>query len=226
MRSVFANELAAIETRIYDDLRRAVFTLGVVADAVRAPTSVWSEEIARSARDLRRASHGFDGDLVTITARQGPVAGDLRLVVSLIQVTQHEGLIANQFGLISEQLVKIGHIGPDQCEGGDQLAEMARLAGEQLHRALRAFITRDVQVAHAIDGDDDAIDRLNRVVFEGARCLQAGPQERELALRQVLIARSLERIGDNAVDIAEQLVFLVSGDRLEFTDASHPKRKA
>jgi phosphate uptake regulator len=50
-----------------------------------------------------------------------------------------------------------------------------------------------------------------------------GARERELALRYVLIARSLERIGDNAVDIAEQAVFLVTAELQEFSDASRPK---
>jgi phosphate uptake regulator len=51
-------------------------------------------------------------------------------------------------------------------------------------------------------------------------------RERELALRHVLIARSLERIGDNAVDIAEQAVFLVTAERREFSDASQPRAAA
>jgi phosphate transport system protein len=225
MRVVFAAELAAVEKRISDELRQVVMTLGVLADAVRTPGCEWAGEIAQRAHQLRRASHEVDDELVTMTARQGPVAGDLRLVVSLLQVTQHESLIANQFELISEQLGRIDAVGPNHREAADQLAQMARLAGEQLLRAFRAFLARDVKMARQIDRDDDVIDGLNRTVFEGARTLEGGPEERELALRQMLIARSLERIGDNAVDIAEQVVFLVSGARLEFSDASQPKRR-
>ena len=65
-------------------------------------------------------------------------------------------------------------------------------------------------MAQRIDRDDDAIDKLNRAIFEATLELEAAHDERELALRHVLIARSPERVGDNAVDIAEQAAFLVT----------------
>jgi phosphate uptake regulator len=60
-------------------------------------------------------------------------------------------------------------------------------------------------------------------VFEATYALNGNHGERELAMRYVLIARSLERIGDNAVDIAEEAVFLVTAQLHQFTDASRPK---
>ena len=63
------------------------------------------------------------------------------------------------------------------------------------------------------------------MVFEAALKLEGRPSELELALRHVLIARSLERVGDNAVDIAEQAAFLATAQLREFTDASHPKSR-
>jgi len=176
------------------------------------------------AYQLRDASRRTDAQLVMITARQAPVAGDLRLVLTLLQVAQHQGQIADLFELIADQVQAIGTDRRGRPETAQRLAEMARLAGEQLHRTLRAFVSRDVVVARSIHRDDDAIDRLNRAVFEATLSLEAGPSDRELALRQVLIARSLERIGDNAVDIAEQLAFLVTKELREFSDASHPRR--
>ena len=62
-------------------------------------------------------------------------------------------------------------------------------------------------------------------MFEATFDLDAPPDQRELALRHVLIARSLERIGDNAVDIAEQVAFLAEGRVREFTDASQPRKR-
>ena len=77
--------------------------------------------------------------------------------------------------------------------------------------------------ALVLQHEDDALDRLNRQVFEATYALNGNHGERELAMRYVLIARSLERIGDNAVDIAEQAVFLVTAQLQQFTDASRPK---
>jgi phosphate uptake regulator len=73
-----------------------------------------------------------------------------------------------------------------------------------------------------LDRDDNELDRLNRAVFDVTLEVDDAA-ERELALRHVLIARSLERIGDNALDIAEQAAFLATAELHEFTDASRPK---
>ena len=99
---------------------------------------------------------------------------------------------------------------------------MATLAGSQIERAARAFVSRDFKLARGLEREDDAIDKLNREVFEIALVLE---DRRELGLRYVLIVRSLERIGDNAVDIAGQAAFLVTAELREFTGASRPKPK-
>jgi len=162
---------------------------------------------------------------VTITACQAPVASDLRRVLSLIQVAQHLGLIANQFDLISQQLREID-AGALDCQGtGERLSEMAMLAATQLEHAAGAFAARDVGAAQGIERDDDAIDKLNRVVFEAALVLATGRGARELGLRHVLVARGLERVGDNAVDIANQVSFLVTGRHQQISVASGPQRR-
>jgi phosphate transport system protein len=70
---------------------------------------------------------------------------------------------------------------------------------------------------------DDEIDRLNREIFSLA--LQSGDDRdaREWGATMMLVARSIERVGDNAVDIGEQTAFVVTGLFREFTDASHPE---
>jgi phosphate uptake regulator len=100
---------------------------------------------------------------------------------------------------------------------------MTTLAGSQLHSATTACAARDIAQAQQVERDDDAIDKLNRGIFEVPLELEDASDERELGLRYVLIARSLERVRDNAVDIAEQAAFLVTHQLREFTDASRPK---
>ena len=85
---------------------------------------------------------------------------------------------------------------------------------------MRPFVVHDAESALELQREDDALDRLNRQVFQATYALDGNHEERELAMRYVLIARSLERIGDNAVDIAEQAVFLVTAQLQQFSDAS------
>ena len=226
MREKFAADLAAIEGRLDAALGQTVVTLASVADAVVDPTPESSRAIAESALELRIASHRADAELVTITARQAPVASDLRLVLSLIQIAQYVGLIANQFDLISQQLSEIDVGARDRQGTGERLSQMAMLVGAQLEHAAGAFGARDIGLAEGIEREDDAIDKVNRVVFEATLVLAAGQDERELGLRHVLIARSLERIADNAVDIASQVIFLVTAQHREISDASRRERRS
>ena len=225
MREGFARQLAGIEQRINRELEGAARALVSIADAFSDPGADKADVIAEHGHRLRQASHGVDTELVAITARQAPVAGDLRLVLALIQLAHHEALIANQFELVSQHLIDIDAAVPDRVGTAERLSAMSVLAGSQLHRAGAAFAARDVALARRVDRDDDAIDQLNREVFEAALKLEGRPSELELALRHVLIARSLERVGDNAVDIAEQAAFLATAQLREFTDASHPKSR-
>ncbi len=226
MREAFADQLAELEQRIGAGLGNAVSTLADVAAAVTDLDDARSESIAQAGQLLRSSARSVDTDLVTITARQAPVAGDLRLVLALVQIAHSQGLIANQFELISDQLARIDPNVPDRYGTAERVSSMATLAGSQLAHAASAFSTRDLALARGIEREDDAIDHLNREVFETTLELEEAPERRELGLRYVLIARSLERIGDNAVDIAEQAGFLLTAKLREFTDASRPKPKA
>jgi phosphate transport system protein len=223
MREAFAGQLADLETRIESALDDARATLVAIGKALGGHSDQQVALIAQRARELRDVSRSIDTDLVVVTARQAPVAGDLRLVLALIQLAHHAALIANQFELVSEQLTAIDPNVLDRQRTATKLTEMTKLAGDQLHSAVTAFASRDLARAQQIDRQDDAIDLLNRQVFEVTLELEAAPEQRELALRHVLIARSLERVGDNAVDIAEQAAFLITTELHEFTDASQPR---
>lgn len=226
MREAFANQLAELEHRLEDGLERAAVTLPEIAEAIHVPSHEKVQKVADEAAELRRAGRTVDSELVIVTARQTPVASDLRLVLALIEVAHHSTLIANQFDLISEQLVSVEAAAIDRGGTASQLSAMTHLAGSQLSHAVRAFRSRDLAVALRIDVEDDEIDKLHREVFEAALGLEHAPEEHELALRHVLIARSIERIADNAVDIAEQAAFVVTAERSEFTDASIPRHRS
>jgi phosphate transport system protein len=225
VRELLATELVELEHHLEDGLERAAATHPQIADAIQIPSPDKVEKIADEARRLRRAGRRVDSELVIVTARQAPVASDLRLVLALIEVAHHSILIANQFHLITEQLISVDPAALDRGGTAVQVAAMTHLAGSQLCHAVRAFPSRDLAVALRIDVEDDEIDKLNREVFEAALALEDGPEEHELALRHVLIARSMERIADNAVDIAEQAAFVVTAERSEFTDASLPRHR-
>jgi phosphate transport system protein len=86
----------------------------------------------------------------------------------------------------------------------------------------RAFAERDAALAEDLAVQDREISRLQREVFRLAIEVGEDADTREWAMHMVIVARALERLGDNAVDIGEQTAFVVTGLFREFSDSSHP----
>jgi phosphate transport system protein len=104
----------------------------------------------------------------------------------------------------------------------EHIFKMGKLARSEVAQSKQAFLLRDVEVAQDLVRQDQEINRLNRAVFARAVEIGTDADRREWAMSMMLVARALERIGDNAVDIGEQVAFVVTGLFREFSDASTP----
>ena len=99
---------------------------------------------------------------------------------------------------------------------------MGNATRAEIRQAKRAFSERNVDMARDLVRQDDVIDNLNRECFQLALEIGDDHDRREWAMTMLLVARAIERIGDNAVDVGEQVAFVVTGLFREFEDASHP----
>ncbi len=160
--------------------------------------------------------------LLSLLARQAPVAGDLRLVAALLHAMKDIERMGDQCVNIAKTIPLAGHEPPRSPEIVDCVLRMGAVAREEILQAKAAFAARDAVLAEDLVRRDRAVNALNREVFR--RALDAGADEeaREWAMLQVMAARALERIGDHAVDIGEQTAFVVTGLFREFTDGSQP----
>ena len=102
------------------------------------------------------------------------------------------------------------------------LEEMGSRAEEMIRVALDAFATATSRRAESLVDLDELIDRGNRRFVERLIDVGGDATAREWGLRMLIVARSLERIGDHAVDVGEQVAYLVTAEFREFSDASHP----
>jgi phosphate transport system protein len=109
----------------------------------------------------------------------------------------------------------------DDLQLTKRILEMGRRARALAVDSAKAFAARDVAAAERLCEVDDEVDALNREVFQIAVALAGDPSAREWAMWMTQVARALERIGDNAVDIGEETAFVASGVYREFVDASH-----
>jgi len=161
--------------------------------------------------------------ILSLLALQAPVAGDLRLVAALLHVIKHIERMGDQCVNMAKLVPLAGHEPPADTELLNNLGRMGELARSLVVQAKQAFARRDVGLAQDLVRQDDEIDRLNRACFRRALEIGDDPDPREWAMHMMLIARCLERIGDNSVDIGEQCAFVVTGLFREFEDASHPE---
>ena len=208
MSDPLAGELGAGALRLEAQLGEAVLLVERVGDAVLRPEPAEAVRLRQDGARLKRGCRRIEVDLVSVAARTAPRGDDLRHVVALLQIAQHAALIANQFGLIAEQLQAVDASIHDRRGTAQKVSRMAFMAAAQLAGAVAALARRERARAPELDREDDQLDQLNRGVFTAAHALEVSPRRRELALRHVLIARSLERVGDNSVKIAEQAALL------------------
>jgi phosphate transport system protein len=160
--------------------------------------------------------------VLSLLARQAPVASDLRLIAAVLDVIKHFERMGDQCVNVAKLIRTQGSDAPVQKEILARILQMGRQARVLVLQAQRAFAERDVHLAEDLVRQDDEIDRLNRECFQLALEVGDDQNAREWAMYMMLAARALERIGDNAVDIGEQTAFVVTGLFEEFQDASHP----
>ena len=161
--------------------------------------------------------------ILSLLALQAPVAGDLRLVAALLHVIKHVERMGDQCVNMAKLVPLAGHDPPADAEMIANITRMGELCSSLVVQAKQAFERRDVGLAQDLVRQDDEIDSLNRACFHRALEIGDDPDRREWAMHMMLVARCLERIGDNAVDIGEQCAFVVTGLFREFEDASHPE---
>src|SRR5881227_3604405 len=160
--------------------------------------------------------------ILSLLARQAPVAGDLRIVAALLHVIRCIERMGDQCVNIAKLVPLSGYEAPKDKDILDAIERMGQLARSQVSQSKEAFSGRNTELAHDLVRQDIEINRLNRAIFRRAVEVGDDLDVREWAMFMILVARCLERIGDNTVDIAEQVVFVVTGLFREFADASTP----
>jgi phosphate transport system protein len=160
--------------------------------------------------------------ILSLLALQAPVAGDLRVVAALLHVMKNIERMGDQCVNIAKLIPLSGYEPPVRRELLDTLLKMGAHARSEITQSKAAFLARDVELAEDLVRRDRAINALNRDIFRMAIEVGEDSDTREWAMHMILVARALERIGDNAVDIGEQVAFVVTGLFREFSDSSHP----
>jgi phosphate transport system protein len=200
-------------------IRDAVLRMGAIVE-----TAIREASRALTAHDAALALEVIKGDaiineaqravsrLISVTiATQQPVARDLRYLLTLDHVTYELERMGDHAASVAKAVIKLAPEPPLQHHV--HLPEMAELAAVLVHGVLLALVESDAVKAREIAVQDDEIDRLYHATFDTVvELMRRDPANVERGTRIIIASHYLERIGDRATNIAEDVVYLVTGD--------------
>jgi phosphate transport system protein len=222
-RQSYQDELEELEARGLGGLDLVVETLNRTMEAVEHSDIELAEMVIADDDRIDGRYLEVHQSILTLLATQAPVATDLRLIAALLHVMKSVERMGDQCVNIAKVIPLTGHEPPRDEQMIKDILTMGQQVKSLIIQAQRGFIDRDVDLSRALVRQDDVVDNLNKQCFTRAIEIGDDIDSREWGLTMMLVARALERIGDNAVDIGEQTAFVVTGLFREFEDASHPE---
>jgi phosphate transport system protein len=205
------HDIEQLKTRVIEMGGLAEQMVAWASDALIKRDKAIVARVAEAEQRLDRFQIEIDSEAVRLITIYTPTAKDLRFLLMVVR--------------INTELERIGDQAMNNCEYVEMfmsepparplqdLAKMTEITCEMMHGALNAFAREDIAAAEQVMKMDDAVDALNRRTFEDL--LTDHVNDRELIKRSmslVLLARSLERIADHAVNICEEVIYLVKGE--------------
>jgi phosphate transport system protein len=221
LRQRFRDELSSLEAHTLGALDLVTMQIDRSLEALEHQDVELAEMIVADDDRLDGRFLEVHQGILSLLALQAPVAGDLRLVAALLHTIKHIERMGDQCVNIAKLIPITGWEPPVDDQLLTTILRMGRQARSEVVQCKRAFAERDVALAEDLVRQDREINRANREVFRRAIDIGDDPDTREWAMTMVMVARAYERVGDNAVDVGEQVAFVVSGLFREFSDSSH-----
>ena len=222
VRIHYQEELENLEARALEGLDLVSAQLLRASEAVEHQDSELAELVVANDDVIDGRYLEVHQAILHLLATQAPVATDLRLIAALLHLMKAIERMGDQCVNIAKLIPIAGHEPPADERIVKDITTMSKQVQTQISQSKRAFEARDVEMARELARQDDVVDNLNKEIFRIALEIGDDHDRREWAMTMILVARAIERIGDNTVDIGEQVAFIVTGLFREFQDASHP----
>jgi phosphate transport system protein len=216
-RTHFHAELESLEQAIHEIGDRAYALIGQSVRALVDGDVDLAAQVKAGDEVIDQMYLDVHNKWINLMARQQPMGQDLRLMSVLL----HMNVTLERTG---DQTVNIARFAeftqrlPRSDRVVEQIVEMGDLVGPMLLTAIESFVRRDADEARLLPAMDEPVDRINRNMYREVVASGQDPGLLEWATHMMMAARALERIGDQAVDIGEQVVFLVTGEFTEWNE--------
>ncbi|MFH1226282.1 MAG: phosphate signaling complex protein PhoU [Planctomycetota bacterium] len=210
MERHFDQELSSINEKL---IRMATLSEEMIKIAIRALSERNAsivKDVGPREEEVNRLQIEIDENVITLIARMQPVAADLRFLIAASKITGELERIADQAINISQSttfLLKYPPLKPLVI-----IPLMADTVRQTVAESLNAYVRRDVNLAQLVLDSDDKVDAYKDQIFrELLTYMISDPETIQRSLTFILIARNLERIGDHATNIAEEVIYMVQG---------------
>jgi phosphate transport system protein len=220
-RHRFHEELSDLEHELLAEGEDAAAAVGAAVEALVHRDMELARRVVERDDEIDRRYLDIEDRILNVLAMQTPVASDLRLVSAILHINLHLERIGDQAVNVAKMALAATELPADE-QILSHLREMGDIVTRMVRVALDALARRDLDECLELPAMDDPVDIINRNMYRQVLALAGGdPAGLEWGIRMNVVARHLERVGDNAVDIGEQVGFLLTGEFREFTDASH-----
>lgn len=167
------------------------------------------EAVMETDKQIDQKERDIENLCMKLLLQQQPVAGDLRIISSALKMISDLERIGDQASDIAEMAE---YVRADGIESETHIAEMARAAIKMVTGSVDAFVKKDTMLAGKVIENDDAVDDLfDKVKSELIRSVQDGKSNSEALIDLLMIAKYFERIGDHAENIAEGVIYSLTG---------------
>jgi phosphate transport system protein len=208
----FDLELENIRTRILQMGGLVERQLLAAGDAFRTGNLEAMQRVIDADREVDAHEVGIDEDCTLLIARRQPTARDLRLVMAISRIVTDLERIGDKASKIARMSLKFHQSGAQRIPRLSDLQHCGQLATDLLQGALDSLARMDIDTARRVIGADKAIDAaFNAILRQLITYMMEDPRTISEALDIVWIAKAIERVGDHATNIAENVVYIVSG---------------
>ena len=211
MERRFESELKMLKGRILEMGGYVEQAIDVATEALHDRNAEKLNGVHVLERKVNEAHVSIDNQCVELLARQSPFAADLRLIVAIIKINTDLERMGDQAVNISYNADH--YLKDKRIDLADDLKKMATAVKAMVRNSLDAFMRQDTVMAQAVLEADDEVDGYKKRMFDQLLpFMKQEPGLVESALDLILIARNLERMGDHATNIAEDVIFACTGE--------------
>jgi phosphate transport system protein len=174
-----------------------------------------SRRLAADDRFINERRYKIEADTLTIIATQQPIASDLRVLASTLEIAAELERIGDYAKGIARITLLMGNQPP--VKPLIDIPRMVEIAVHMLHRAVTAFINHDAEAARQIPPEDDKVDALyNQIYRELVTIMLNDPSTIDRANYLLWVAHNLERVADRVTNICERAIYTATGQLMEF----------